>query len=98
MVGLAFKLRKRNKNELTRSASPTRSEDGSSSENEKEAPVEPIRQDRNPINGFIINGIQPFTPGKSYRPICFNPQAQIQVQSTPLPPPPPPLPPQPILI
>ena len=91
---------KGNKNELTRSASPRGSGDedaGTSSENEqqKETPVEPIKQERNPINDFIFNGgVQPFsTQEKSYRPISFNLQPQIQVQSIPPPPPPPPSPP-----
>ncbi|XP_057323896.1 uncharacterized protein LOC130666528 isoform X2 [Microplitis mediator] len=60
---------------LTRSASPARSSETPSSE--EETPVEPVN--RNPsvnvtTNGFIINAVQPFVREKNYRPIAFNPQ------------------------
>ncbi|KAI4485200.1 hypothetical protein M0804_006705 [Polistes exclamans] len=64
---------------LNRSASPERSEEAVSSEDE--SPVEPIKQERNPINGFTINGVQPFVREKSYRPISFNPQPPQPIPS-----------------
>ncbi|XP_047353073.1 uncharacterized protein LOC124950438 isoform X1 [Vespa velutina] len=63
----------------SRSASPERSEEAASSEDE--SPVEPIKQERNPINGFILNGVQPFVREKSYRPISFNPQPPQPIPS-----------------
>lgn len=62
---------------LTRSASPARSSEIASSE--EEAPVEPVNHQRNSsinvtANGFVINTVQPFVREKNYRPITFNPQ------------------------
>ncbi|XP_074109384.1 uncharacterized protein LOC141534133 isoform X1 [Cotesia typhae] len=62
---------------LTRSASPARSSEIASSE--EEAPVEPVNHQRNSsinvtANGFVINAVQPFVREKNYRPITFNPQ------------------------
>lgn len=69
----------KNEKTLNRSASPERSEEAASSEDE--SPVEPIKQERNPINGFILNGVQPFVREKSYRPISFNPQPPQPIPS-----------------
>ncbi|XP_029163558.1 uncharacterized protein LOC114934987 isoform X2 [Nylanderia fulva] len=63
----------------SRSASPARSEEAVSSEDE--SPVQPIKQERNPMNGFILNGVQPFVREKSYRPITFNPQPPPPIPS-----------------
>ncbi|CAL1687215.1 unnamed protein product [Lasius platythorax] len=63
----------------SRSASPARSEEVVSSEDE--SPVQPIKQERNPMNGFILNGVQPFVREKSYRPITFNPQPSSPIPS-----------------
>ncbi|XP_011689001.1 PREDICTED: uncharacterized protein LOC105450723 [Wasmannia auropunctata] len=63
----------------SRSASPTRSEEAVSTEDE--SPVEPIKQERNPITGFVLNGVQPFVKEKSYRPISFNPQPPPPIPS-----------------
>ncbi|XP_011169183.1 uncharacterized protein LOC105202380 isoform X1 [Solenopsis invicta] len=63
----------------SRSASPTRSEEAVSTEDE--TPVEPIKQERSRINGFVLNGVQPFVREKSYRPISFNPQPPPPIPS-----------------
>ncbi|RLU16838.1 hypothetical protein DMN91_010906 [Ooceraea biroi] len=63
----------------SRSASPVCSEEAVTSEDE--SPVEPIKKERSPINGFILNGVQPFVREKSYRPISFNPQQPPPIPS-----------------
>ncbi|XP_012537677.1 uncharacterized protein LOC105837442 isoform X3 [Monomorium pharaonis] len=63
----------------SRSASPTRSEEAASTE--EETPVEPIKRERSPVNGFVLNGVQPFVREKSYRPISFNPQPPPPIPS-----------------
>ncbi|XP_012275965.1 uncharacterized protein LOC105697322 isoform X2 [Orussus abietinus] len=63
----------------SRSASPERSEDVASSE--EEAPVEAVERERDPRNGFPLNGIQPFVREKSYRPISFDPQPPPPIPS-----------------
>ncbi|XP_014485332.1 PREDICTED: uncharacterized protein LOC106749893 isoform X2 [Dinoponera quadriceps] len=63
----------------SRSASPERSEEAASSEDE--SPVEPVKQERNPMNGFVLNAVQPFVREKSYRPISFNPQPPPPIPS-----------------
>ncbi|XP_012057226.1 PREDICTED: uncharacterized protein LOC105620335 [Atta cephalotes] len=63
----------------SRSTSPTRSEEAISTEDE--TPVEPIKQERSLMNGFILNGVQPFVREKSYRPISFNPQPPPPIPS-----------------
>ncbi|KAL0112420.1 hypothetical protein PUN28_012037 [Cardiocondyla obscurior] len=63
----------------SRSASPTRSEEAASTE--EESLVQPIKQQRNPSNGFVLNGVQPFVREKSYRPISFNPQPPPPIPS-----------------
>jgi len=67
------------KKRLTRSASPACSEEAATSEDE--SPVEPIKQERGPMNGFVLNGVQPFVREKSYRPISFNPQPPPPIPS-----------------
>lgn len=69
----------KSKKRLTRSASPARSEEVVSTEDEN--PVEPIKQERNLTNGFLLNGVQPFVREKSYRPISFNPQSPPPIPS-----------------
>ncbi|XP_072755313.1 uncharacterized protein [Anoplolepis gracilipes] len=63
----------------SRSASPARSDEAVSSEDE--SPVQPIKQERNLMNDFILNGVQPFVREKSYRPISFNPQPSPPIAS-----------------
>ncbi|XP_025161249.1 uncharacterized protein LOC105190640 isoform X1 [Harpegnathos saltator] len=63
----------------SRSASPERSEEAASSEDE--SPVEPVKQERSPMNGFVLNAVQPFVREKSYRPISFNPQPPPPIPS-----------------
>ncbi|XP_015585228.1 biorientation of chromosomes in cell division protein 1-like 1 isoform X2 [Cephus cinctus] len=69
----------KNKPLRSRSASPARSEDVVSSEDE--IPLEAIKQERSPLNGLMLNGIQPFVREKSYRPISFNPQPPPPIPS-----------------
>lgn len=73
------KQSEKSKKRLTRSASPARSEEAVSSEDE--SPVQPIKQERNLMNGFVLNGVQPFVREKSYRPISFNPQPSAPIAS-----------------
>jgi len=73
------KRSEKSKKRLTRSASPARSEEAVSSEDE--SPVQPIKQERSPMNGFVLNGVQPFVRDKSYRPISFNPQPSPPIPS-----------------
>jgi len=73
------KWSEKSKKRLIRSASPTRSEEAASTEDE--TPVEPIKQERNLMNGFVLNGVQPFVREKSYRPISFNPQPPPPIPS-----------------
>lgn len=72
------KRSEKSKKRLTRSASPEREEAASS---EDECPVQPVKQQRGLMNGFILNAVQPFVREKSYRPISFNPQPPPPIPS-----------------
>lgn len=63
----------------TRSASPARSHEDASSDDE--SPVEPITRERTPGNNLMLNAIQPFVREKSYRPISYNPQTPPPIPS-----------------
>ncbi|XP_046602250.1 uncharacterized protein LOC107218590 isoform X1 [Neodiprion lecontei] len=63
----------------SRSASPARSHEDASSE--EESPVEPITRERVPSNNLMLNAIQPFVREKSYRPISYNPQSPPPIAS-----------------
>ncbi|XP_012261055.2 uncharacterized protein LOC105688962 isoform X1 [Athalia rosae] len=63
----------------SRSASPARSHEDASSE--EECPVEPITRERIPANNLMLNAIQPFVREKSYRPISYNPQSPPPIPS-----------------
>ncbi|XP_076166891.1 uncharacterized protein LOC143146446 isoform X2 [Ptiloglossa arizonensis] len=69
----------KSKSHRSRSASPERSDDAATSE--EETPVEPAKRPRNPTHDFKLNGVQPFTKKKTYRPITFNPQPPPPIPS-----------------
>lgn len=75
-----LKPSEKSKKRLIRSTSPEHSEEAVSSEDENPE-GESIKQERGPVNNFVLNGVQPFVREKSYRPICFNPQPPPSIPS-----------------